>query len=81
VILKAQPGKPIPKKTAPGWRAGRAFGSPIPQAELVLRLLPGDTLNIATGNSDISQFPVAEVRKLVHGDPISLPGMQEAENR
>ena len=48
--------------------------------DLGARLFPGDALDVAARNADIGQFAVAEVRKLVHGDPISLPCMEEADN-
>src|ERR1700748_1367843 len=73
-----------PKKTAPG--LGRALiGRPQIAAgwvlaELVLRLFPSDSRDVATGNADIRQLAIAEVRKLVHGNAIALPGLEEVDD-
>jgi hypothetical protein len=37
------------------------------QKALLLRLFPSDTGNVAAGNSNVSQFTVAQLRKFLHG--------------
>jgi hypothetical protein len=37
--------------------------------------------NVAAGNSDVGQFTVAQLGKFLHGKPISLPALKEADNR
>jgi hypothetical protein len=47
---------------------------------LVLGLFPGDPRNIATGDADIGEFPIAEVGQFVHGNAIALPGLEEVDD-
>ena len=44
-------------------------------------MLPGDTGDVAAGNSDVGQFTVAQLGKFLHGEPISLPALEKANNR
>src|SRR4029077_15188905 len=37
--------------------------------------------NVAAGNSDVGQFTVAQLGKFLHGEPISLPALEKANNR
>jgi hypothetical protein len=47
----------------------------------LVRLLPGDTGDVAAGNSNVGQFTVAQLGKFLHGEPISLPALEKANNR
>src|SRR5271166_2429983 len=47
----------------------------------LVRLLRGDTGNVAAGNSNVGQFAVAQLGKFLHGEPISLPVLEKANNR
>jgi hypothetical protein len=47
----------------------------------LVRLLPGDTGDVAAGNSNVGQFTVAQLGKFLHGEPISLPASEKANNR
>jgi hypothetical protein len=46
----------------------------------VLRLFPSDPRNVATGDADIGEFPIAEVGQFVHGNAIALPGLEEVDD-
>src|SRR5215472_13524537 len=47
----------------------------------LVRLLRGDTGDVAAGNSNVGQFAVAQLGKFLHGEPISLPVLEKANNR
>jgi hypothetical protein len=47
----------------------------------LVRLLPGDTGDVAAGNSNVGQLTVAQLGKFLHGEPISLPALEKANNR
>src|SRR5580692_6184262 len=46
-----------------------------------LRVLPGEPRDVRTGNADIGQFAVVEVRKFPHRSAVALPGVEEVDYR
>src|ERR1700681_4180914 len=48
---------------------------------LRFRVLPGEPRDVRTGNADIGQFAVVEVRKFPHRSAIALPGVEEVDCR
>src|SRR5580692_3800174 len=67
------------KKPAPA-RGGRWVGTLSPVA-LGFRMLPGEPRDVRTGNADIGQFAVVEVRKFPHRSAVALPGVEEVDYR
>jgi hypothetical protein len=65
----AEAGRDWPTASAAGWL----------WQKLVLRLFPSDPRDVATGDADIGQLAVTEMRKLVHGNAIALPGLEEVD--
>jgi hypothetical protein len=68
------------KSAAPGTGRALRVGKLNQSRRLVLRLFPSDTSNVAAGDSNVGQFTVAQLRKFLHGKPISLPRLEEANN-
>jgi hypothetical protein len=68
------------KSAAPGFGPALRQGDRYSRSGLV-RLLPGDTGDVAAGNSNVGQFTVAQLGKFLHGEPISLPALEKANNR
>jgi hypothetical protein len=48
---------------------------------LAMHILRGDPIDVRTGDADVGQFAVAEMRKLAPDVAIPLPGMEEACDR
>ena len=76
VLLKNAPTAGTATAASPQKSCGRCVAK-AGFAGSVMDVFRSDPFNVRPGNADVGQFAVAQMCKLVHGDAISLPGVEE----